>query len=133
MQIRFIKPAILLAALLTGCQQQKAPEETRAPQPVDNPSAAPAAAQIAGTPADTVMTPEYVATVGRVAYIWGLAARQQSQPLHRHGFWSISVYNAKGYFEPNPHNTYSINNITAQKNADGSFLGGIIARYRLFA
>ena len=29
------------------------------------------AAQIAGTPAGTVMTKEYVATVGRLAYIWG--------------------------------------------------------------
>src|SRR5271163_3114955 len=27
--------------------------------------------QIAGTPSGTVMTPEYVATVGRIAYIWG--------------------------------------------------------------
>lgn len=36
------------------------------------------------------------------------------------GFWSISVYNAKGYFEPNAYNAYSINNITAQKNPDGS-------------
>lgn len=36
------------------------------------------------------------------------------------GFWSISVYNAKGYFEPNKQNAYTLNNITAQKNADGS-------------
>ena len=36
------------------------------------------------------------------------------------GFWSISVYNAKGYFEQNPYNAYSVNNITAQKNPDGS-------------
>jgi hypothetical protein len=36
------------------------------------------------------------------------------------GFWSISVYNAKGYFEPNLRNAYSLNNLTAQKNADGS-------------
>ena len=36
------------------------------------------------------------------------------------GFWSISVYNAKGYFEPNPQNAYSLNNITARGNADGS-------------
>jgi hypothetical protein len=36
------------------------------------------------------------------------------------GFWSISVYNNKGYFESNPYNAYSVNNITAQKNADGS-------------
>ncbi len=36
------------------------------------------------------------------------------------GFWSISVYNAEGYFEPNEQNAYSINNITAKKEADGS-------------
>jgi hypothetical protein len=62
---------ILFAVLLTGCQQQKAREETRAPQLTDNAAAAPAATQIAGTPSGTVMTPEYVATIGRFAYIWG--------------------------------------------------------------
>jgi hypothetical protein len=36
------------------------------------------------------------------------------------GFWSISVYNAKGYFEPNAQNAYTLNNITAKKSADGS-------------
>jgi hypothetical protein len=36
------------------------------------------------------------------------------------GFWSVSVYDAKGYYEPNPYNAYSINNITAKKEADGS-------------
>lgn len=36
------------------------------------------------------------------------------------GFWSISVYNAKGYFEKNTSGAYSINNITAQKNSDGT-------------
>jgi hypothetical protein len=36
------------------------------------------------------------------------------------GFWSISAYNAQGYFEKNPYNAYSFNNITGQKNADGS-------------
>jgi hypothetical protein len=36
------------------------------------------------------------------------------------GFWSISVYNAGGYFEPNPENAYSLNNLTAKKNSDGS-------------
>jgi hypothetical protein len=35
-------------------------------------------------------------------------------------FWSISVYNAKGYFEPNKENAYSLNSVTAKKNADGS-------------
>ena len=36
------------------------------------------------------------------------------------GFWSISVYNAEGYFEPNVRNVYSVNNITATPSADGS-------------
>jgi hypothetical protein len=36
------------------------------------------------------------------------------------GFWSVSVYNAEGYFEKNPYNAYALNNITAKKEADGS-------------
>jgi len=35
-------------------------------------------------------------------------------------FWSISVYNAQGFFEPNEANAYSINNLTAEQNDDGS-------------
>lgn len=34
-------------------------------------------------------------------------------------FWSVSVYNAEGYFEPNKYNAYSFNSITAKKDADG--------------
>lgn len=36
------------------------------------------------------------------------------------GFWSISVYNAEGYFEPNELGRYSVNDITAVPNEDGS-------------
>ena len=36
------------------------------------------------------------------------------------GFWSISVYNAAGYFEPNDRGAYSVNNITATPGEDGS-------------
>jgi len=36
------------------------------------------------------------------------------------GFWSISVYNAQGFFEPNDRDAYTINDITAVKNADGT-------------
>jgi hypothetical protein len=36
------------------------------------------------------------------------------------GFWSITVYNAEGYLEPNPYNAYSVNHITVKKGADGS-------------
>ena len=35
-------------------------------------------------------------------------------------FWSISVYNKEGYFEKNEHNAYTLNNLTAKKNDDGS-------------
>ncbi|MCW8277280.1 DUF1254 domain-containing protein [Pseudomonas sp. PCH199] len=36
------------------------------------------------------------------------------------GFWSISVYNAAGYFERNPQNIYTLNNLTAKRESDGS-------------
>jgi len=36
------------------------------------------------------------------------------------GFWSISLYNAAGYFEPNDRGAYTINNITAARDQDGS-------------
>jgi hypothetical protein len=36
------------------------------------------------------------------------------------GFWSISVYNADGFFEPNDRDAYSVNNLTATPNDDGS-------------
>lgn len=35
-------------------------------------------------------------------------------------FWSVSAYNEKGFFEKNDYNAYSINDITAKTNADGS-------------
>lgn len=36
------------------------------------------------------------------------------------GFWSISLYDAQGYFVKNALNAYTLNNITAKKNPDGS-------------
>jgi hypothetical protein len=35
-------------------------------------------------------------------------------------FWSVSVYNAKGYFEPNEENAYTLNNVTAKRDEGGS-------------
>ena len=35
-------------------------------------------------------------------------------------FWSISVYNADGFFEPNPSGAYSVNSVTGIRNEDGS-------------
>ncbi|MHC4433279.1 MAG: DUF1214 domain-containing protein [Planctomycetota bacterium] len=37
------------------------------------------------------------------------------------GFWSISLYNGKGFFQENEYNAYSVNNVTGVKNKDGSF------------
>jgi hypothetical protein len=36
------------------------------------------------------------------------------------GFWSVSLYNADGYYEKNDFDAYSLNNITADKADDGS-------------
>lgn len=35
------------------------------------------------------------------------------------GFWSVSLYNAEGYYQKNPYDAYTINNITAKKS-DGA-------------
>ncbi len=37
------------------------------------------------------------------------------------GFWSISLYNAKGYFQENDLKAYSLNNLTAKPNDDESY------------
>jgi hypothetical protein len=34
-------------------------------------------------------------------------------------FWTISVYDVDGYFQPNPHKAQSLDNLTAKKDADG--------------
>ena len=36
------------------------------------------------------------------------------------GFWSITVYDANGYLEPNAYNAYSVNTLTARPRPDGS-------------
>ena len=36
------------------------------------------------------------------------------------GFWSVSLYDAEGYYQVNLYNAFSLNNITAKKEADGS-------------
>lgn len=42
-------------------------------------------------------------------------------------FWSVSLYNADGFFEPNARGAYNINSVTGARNDDGSMtihLGG---------
>lgn len=36
------------------------------------------------------------------------------------GFWSISLYNAKGYFQQNKFDAYALNNLTAKRSTDGA-------------
>ena len=36
------------------------------------------------------------------------------------GFWSVSLYNAEGYFEPNDLGAYSVNSVTGIPDEDGS-------------
>ncbi len=44
--------------------------------------------------------------------------RLQDVPVD--AFWSISVYNDKGFFQKNDYDAYSVNSITAHKSADGA-------------
>jgi len=37
------------------------------------------------------------------------------------GFWSVTVYDAKGFMFENPQKAYSVNNVTAKKGADGAY------------
>lgn len=61
------------------------------------------------------------------SYIGITPKRNDGTTIHRltvkdvpvDGFWSISVYNADGYFQKNAADAYSINNLTAKKSADG--------------
>ncbi|WP_205749342.1 DUF1214 domain-containing protein [Desulfopila sp. IMCC35008] len=36
-------------------------------------------------------------------------------------FWSVSLYNKDGYFDPNDEDAYSVNSLTGTPNEDGSF------------
>lgn len=42
-------------------------------------------------------------------------------------FWSVSVYNAKGFFEPNAKDLYSVNSVTGEPNDDGSITVHLVA------
>jgi para-nitrobenzyl esterase len=55
-------------------------------------------------------------------------ARNDGKIVHRltlkdvpvDGFWSVSVYNAEGFFEKNDLSAYSLNNLTAEADPNGS-------------
>jgi uncharacterized membrane protein len=41
--------------------------------------------------------------------------RGRKERERNEAFWSISLYNGKGYFQQNLYNAYSVNDITAKK------------------
>ncbi len=43
------------------------------------------------------------------------------------GFWSVSVYNARGFFEKNAEGLYSVNSVTAESDEDGSITVRFVA------
>ncbi|SDZ25807.1 DUF1214 domain-containing protein [Herbiconiux ginsengi] len=65
--------------------------------------------------------PEYEATY--ISVDEGLPVADYGLRLHEmpvDAFWSVSLYNAAGYFEPNALGVNSINSLTAVPDADGS-------------
>ncbi|WP_042936329.1 DUF1254 domain-containing protein [Bradyrhizobium lupini] len=36
------------------------------------------------------------------------------------GFWSVSLYNRDGYYQKNPYDAYTLNNLTASRDGDGA-------------
>lgn len=63
-------------------------------------------------------------------YLGGVMPQNDGKAVYRlnvghvpvNSFWSVSVYNAGGYFEKNPYDAYSLNNLTAEKSNDGSIV-----------
>ena len=61
-------------------------------------------------------------------YLAGMPEKNDGKTIYRltvkdvpvDAFWSVTVYNKEGYFEKNENGVYSINNLTAKKDADGS-------------
>ncbi|MBV8103231.1 MAG: DUF1214 domain-containing protein [Hyphomicrobiales bacterium] len=51
---------------------------------------------------------------GRTAY------RLSLKDVPVDGFWSVSVYNARGFFDPNPQNAYSLDSASAKPGPDGT-------------
>jgi hypothetical protein len=42
-------------------------------------------------------------------------------------FWSVSIYNERGFFEPNEKNLYTVNSVTGEPNPDGSVTVRLVA------
>ena len=54
---------------------------------------------------------------GKTAYVLTVP---KGVPILKKGFWSVTVYNKDRFMVHNEYNAYSFNNVTAEKNEDGS-------------
>jgi len=50
----------------------------------------------------------------------GTVYRLDLKQVPADGFWSVSVYNDRGFFEPNPENAYSVTSVGAKRGVDGT-------------
>ena len=62
-------------------------------------------------------------------YVPGYPAKNDGKTVYRltlkdvpvDGFWSVTVYDAEGFMFENEQQAYSVNNVTAKRNADGAY------------
>lgn len=67
--------------------------------------------------------------VADAKYVNVAPARNDGVTVHRltvrdvpvGAFWSVTVYNREGFMEPNPQQAWSLNNVTAVRDADGGY------------
>ena len=60
-----------LSLLLVACNSNQSAKQSETASAPNQSSTSKPTVEILGTPAGTVMTPEYVAAMGRFAYVWG--------------------------------------------------------------
>jgi hypothetical protein len=75
------------------------------------------AAAWGGNPEDEAITLDVTPTHNDGKTVYRLSVKD----VRVDGFWSISVYDGRGHFVPNPQNAYSLNNLTAKPGEDGSY------------
>ena len=66
----------------------------------------------------SLVAPPALTDLNQVYYID--IASPSSIPIDPTGFWSVSVYNANGFFQYNAAASYSVNSVTAQTESNGS-------------
>jgi hypothetical protein len=66
----------------------------------------------------SLIYPPDLTNLNQVYYIDILSP--SSVPINKPGFWSVTVYNANGYLQYNTAASYSVNDVTAKTESDGS-------------